>query len=448
MGGTPLRWVPPQVRGAMTNQSSIHATPLSVLESSFDHVFVTGAAGTGKTTLLQSFVETTEARVLVAAPTGVAALAVGGQTLHSLLRLPLGIIGDRELGYCPREVLAMLRAADVLVIDEVSMVSADLMDAIDRRLRQAKGKRTVAFGGMRLVMFGDLYQLAPVVSGETEKKYYQDRYQSPWFFDAHVWDQATLRTVVLDTVFRQADPRFQQILAALRDGTLDAETGRLLNERGARPPDHPDVITLATTNETVRRINQARLDALDGQAQVAVAEIEGDFGGSNQFPADEELALKPGAQVMFLRNDGAGESGPRWVNGTIGVVEHLGEKVLVNVDGETVEVEPVTWEKIRYEYDPGTQEISSDVIAEFTQFPLRLAWAVTIHKAQGKTLDEAIIDLGPRAFAAGQTYVAFSRLTSLDGLHLARPLRPSDIIVDERVKSFFEKAPKPSETFF
>jgi len=413
---------------------------LALLESTFDNVFITGPAGTGKTTLLHRFVEQTDKTVVVAAPTGVAALAVSGQTLHSLLRLPLGILGQGDIGYCPREILQMLRQIDTLVIDEVSMVSADLLDGIDRRLRQAKGRKSVPFGGVQLVMFGDLYQLAPVVSGKDEKDYYTDHYRSAWFFDARVWEQTSLRTITLETVYRQADPEFQAVLHALRDGTIDAEMGRMLNERGAIPPDDPDLITLATTNETVRRINQSRLDALEGEAQVAIAEIEGDFGSMRQFPADQELMLKPGAQVMFLRNDTGQDSGPRFVNGTLGVVEEISQTVSVSVEGESIEVEPVTWEKIRYEYDPGSKEMHSEVVAEFTQFPLRLAWAVTIHKAQGKTLDEAMIDLGPRAFAAGQTYVAFSRLTSLAGLHLVRPLRPSDIIVDPDVKRFFTQA--------
>lgn len=424
----------------MVTADSRHQEVLAILDETFDHVFVTGPAGTGKTTLLHEFVASTEKTVVVAAPTGVAALAVSGQTLHSLLRLPLGIIGSGDLGYCPRETLQLLRSIDTLVIDEVSMVSADVMDGIDRRLRQAKGRRTIPFGGVQLVMFGDPYQLAPVVSGDTERTYFQDHYRSPWFFDAAVWQETSLRTLVLDTIYRQDDPEFQRILQALRDGSLDPDTGRMLNERGAIPPDSPDIITLATTNQTVRRINEARLSGLEGELRIAEALIEGEFGSARSFPADEELTLKVGAQVMFLRNDTGNASGPRWVNGTLGVVEDIADTVSVAVDGEVVEVEPVTWEKVKYDYDPGSKEISSEVVAEFTQFPLRLAWAVTIHKAQGKTLDEAIIDLGPRAFAAGQTYVAFSRLRSLDGLHLARPLRPSDIIVDQDVKRFFDTA--------
>jgi ATP-dependent DNA helicase PIF1 len=427
-----------------TTSQTLRAT----LESSFDNFFITGPAGTGKTTLLHEFVAETDKTVVVAAPTGVAALAVSGQTLHSLLRLPLGILGSGDLGYCPKEILQMLRQIDTLVIDEVSMVSADVMDGIDRRLRQAKGKRTVAFGGVQLIMFGDPYQLAPVVSGETERHYYYDTYRSPWFFDARVWEETSLRTVVLETIYRQADPEFQRVLQSLRDGTIDADTGRMLNERGSIPADNPDIITLATTNNTVRRINEERLAVLDAEEKPFPAIIEGEFGSPNQYPADEKLIIKEGAQVMFLRNDTGNAAGPRWVNGTLGVVEDISDTVMVNIDGESVEVEPVTWEKIRYEYDPGSKEVSSEIVAEFTQFPLRLAWAVTIHKAQGKTLDEAIIDLGPKAFAAGQTYVAFSRLTSLDGLHLARPLRPSDVIVDQDVKRFFDTATDQASGLF
>jgi len=429
---------------------SSHTTPslVEMLEQSFDHIFVTGPAGTGKTTLLMEFLAHTQKTVIVSAPTGVAALAVGGQTLHSLLRLPLGIIGDRDLGFCPKPTLQLLRAIDTLVIDEVSMVSADLMDAINRRLKQAKGKKTIPFGGVQLVMFGDLFQLAPVVSGDTETRYYQDNYPSPWFFDAKVWSEAPIQTVLLDTIHRQTDPQFQDVLQALRHGTIDPDMGRMLNEVGARVPDNPDIITLATTNQTVRAINRERLAALPGRSQVALAEVDGEFP-PGQFPADEELELKVGAQVMLLRNDTGHDDGPRWVNGTLGHVVDIDSTVSVELeDGNVVEVEPVTWEKIKYDYNLSTKEISHEVVAEFTQFPLRLAWAVTIHKAQGKTLDQAVIDLGPRVFAAGQTYVALSRLTSLDGLYLKRPLRPSDIIVDSHVTRFFEREQVVRQSLF
>jgi ATP-dependent exoDNAse (exonuclease V) alpha subunit len=412
---------------------------LDQMENSVDHVFITGRAGTGKTTLLHAFVESTAKQVAVCAPTGVAALAAGGQTIHSLLRLPIGIIGSRELGFIPKESLAVLAALDALVIDEISMVSADVLDSIDRRLRQAKRRRNTAFGGVQLIMFGDPYQLSPVVSGQAEKAYYKDHYRSPWFFDAKVWSETEMTIHELDTIHRQADSEFRSVLNALREGRMEPDMGRMLNEHGMRTPEDPDLITLSTTNQAVSRINQSALERLPGKGKIAHADIEGDFGSTTAYPADEQLALKPGARVMFLRNDTAGPDGPRYVNGTVGVVEKITDTVLVDVDGQGVLVEPVTWEKVRYEYSPATKILSQDVVAEFTQFPLRLAWAVTIHKAQGKTLDAAVIDLGPRAFAPGQTYVAFSRLTSLDGLYLKRPLSPSDIIVDEDVVRFMNQ---------
>jgi len=409
---------------------------LQGMEDTLDHLFITGRAGTGKTTLLHEFVATTAKSVAVCAPTGVAALAIGGQTIHSLLRLPLGIIGDRELGFIPKESLAVLANLDALVIDEVSMVSADVVDAIDRRLRQAKRRRNSPFGGIQMIMFGDPYQLSPVVSGQAEKAYFLDHYRSSWFFDAKVWLNTEMTTFELDTIHRQADGEFRAVLNALREGRMDPEMGRMLNERGMREPDDPELITLTTTNASVTRINSIALERLEGKAKIAHADIEGDFGSTSAYPADEQLVLKPGARVMFLRNDTAGPDEPRFVNGTIGTVTKITDTVGVDIDGEGVLVEPVTWEKIRYEYSPATKTISHDVVAEFTQFPLRLAWAVTIHKAQGKTLDAAVIDLGQRAFAPGQTYVAFSRLTSLDGLYLKRPLSPSDIIVDQDVLRF------------
>jgi len=419
--------------------SSQQSEVLERIENSSDHVFITGRAGTGKTTLLQAFVENTAKVVAVSAPTGVAALAVGGQTIHSLLRLPLGIIGSRELGFIPKESLAVLANLDALVIDEVSMVSADVLDALDKRLRQAKRKRNTPFGGIQLIMFGDPYQLAPVVSGQAEKAYYQDHYRSPWFFDAKVWRETEMSVQELDTIHRQADSEFRAVLNALREGRMEAEMGRMLNEQGLRQPEEPELITLATTNQAVTRINSAALEGLPGKAKIAHADIEGDFGSTAAYPADDELVLKPGAKVMFLRNDTQGTDGPRFVNGTLGTVVRITDSVIVDVEGESILVEPVTWEKVKYDYSPTTKVLSQDVVAEFTQFPLRLAWAVTIHKAQGKTLDAAVIDLGSRAFAPGQTYVAFSRLTSLEGLYLKRPLSPADIIVDEHVVRFMNE---------
>ncbi|BDV32336.1 ATP-dependent DNA helicase [Microbacterium terricola] len=435
-----------------------------LIEDTREHVFVTGRAGTGKSTLLQHLAWNTSKQIAICAPTGVAALNVEGQTIHSLFRLPIGLIADSQLEQS-EPARKILNAIDTLVIDEISMVNADLMDAIDRSLRQARGRRAEAFGGVQVVMFGDPYQLAPVPPRGDEMRYVRDHYRSFWFFDARVWagSEAALAAAPslegfaelgpygshlnireLTEIHRQADPAFKAMLNAVRHGRVTADIAQVLNDTGARTPPEPaegetPIITLATRNDIVNNINRRHLEALGGRSQTARAEVSGDFGrGEAGYPADMELKLKVGAQVMFLRNDiGRYPEPPRWVNGTIGTVTRIaGETVRVEVDGEEHDVEPAVWEKFRYAYDPGSRSLTRDVVAEFTQFPLRLAWAVTIHKSQGQTYERAIIDLGSGAFAPGQTYVALSRLTSLDGLYLTRPLRPSDIRVDPDVQRF------------
>lgn len=391
-------------------------------------LLVTGRAGTGKSTVLHRIVAGERRKVAVVAPTGVAALNVGGQTIHSLLRLPIGLIGTSRL-YHDREVRRLLQALDVLIVDEISMVSADVMDGIDRALREARG-RPDPFGGVRLVLFGDPFQLAPVPGGPEERAWYAAMYRSLWFFDAHVWDRIGLRTVHLQTIHRQQDEEFRALLTAVRHGTVTATMAARLNEVGARavPEDAP--LTLASRNDAVAGINRAALDALPGREGVARAEVDGDFGGRT-LPADDELRLKLGAHVMMLRNDADG----RWVNGTMGVVSGMAPGELsVEIDGVSHDVEPVVWERHRYSVAPGSDELKREVVAQFRQLPVRLGWAVTIHKAQGSTLDAARIDLGRRAFSPGQTYVALSRLTALDGLYLARPLIPGDVLVDPDVR--------------
>ncbi|MCI1018294.1 AAA family ATPase [Microbacterium sp. C5A9] len=453
-----------------------------LIEDTSEHVFITGRAGTGKSTLLQYFSWNTKKQIAICAPTGVAALNVEGQTIHSLFRLPIGLIGDSDIDQNDN-TRRILNAIETLVIDEISMVNADLMDAIDRSLRQARGKRGIPFGGVQIVMFGDPYQLAPVPPRGDELRYVKDHYRSFWFFDAKVWagpwkdaaneggastggaaelgagaqeddglfvvdTRAELHVRELVHIHRQSDDGFKAMLNAVRYGRVTAEIAGVLNTQGARTPPDPEpgevpMITLATRNDIVNSINSRHLAALPGKEQTAKAEVSGEFGrGEASLPAEPELKLKIGAQVMFLRNDTSmsGEP-PRWVNGTIGtVVRILGETVRVEIDGDEVDVDPAVWERFRYSYEPSTKKLSRDVVAEFTQFPLRLAWAVTIHKSQGKTYDRAIIDLGSGAFAPGQTYVALSRLTSIDGLYLSRALRPSDIRVDEDVRRFMRAA--------
>lgn len=410
------------------------AAVFAAIETTREHIFVTGRAGTGKSTLLNHLSWNTSKQVVICAPTGVAALNVGGQTIHSLFRLPIGVIADHEIEHSV-ELRKLLNTIDTLVIDEVSMVNADLLDAIDRSLRIARSRRHEAFGGVQVVLFGDPYQLAPVPGDGDERAYFADHYESMWFFDARVWAEADLRIFELATVHRQHEAEFRYMLNAVRHGQVTAEIAERLNSTGARTPPSDGIITLATTNATVNRINASALAKIPGRALTAKAEVTGDFAG-RAFPADEELELKVGAQVMFLRND----PDQRWVNGSVGVVSRIKDTVYVEIDREEFEVQPSTWEKFRYTYSPKTKELKKDIIAEFTQFPLRLAWGVTIHKSQGKTYSRAVVDLGQRSFAPGQTYVALSRISSLDGLYLSRPLRPSDVIVDEHVARFMSRA--------
>jgi hypothetical protein len=408
------------------------------IETTQDNIFVTGRAGTGKSTLLNHLSWNTSKQVVICAPTGVAALNVGGQTIHSLFRLPIGVIADHDIEQNDA-LRKLLNTIDTLVIDEVSMVNADLVDAIDRSLRQARQRKNEAFGGVQVVLFGDPYQLAPVPGEGDERAYFTDTYRSIWFFDAKVWNETDLTIYELSTIHRQHEDEFKYMLNAVRHGMVTAEIAERLNTVGARPAPTDGAITLATTNGTVTRINATELARLPGRVLTARAEINGEFGGRS-YPADEALELKVGARVMFLRNDVNYENGgPRWVNGSVGTVLKIDSTVWVDLDGERVEVKPAVWEKFRYSYSPLTKALRKDVVAEFTQFPLRLAWAVTIHKSQGKTYDRAIVDLGARSFAPGQTYVALSRITDLDGLYLTRAMRPSDIIVDENVVRFMSR---------
>jgi len=410
------------------------------IETTRDNIFVTGRAGTGKSTLLNHLSWRTSKQVVICAPTGVAALNVGGQTIHSLFRLPIGVIADHEIEQSA-ELKKLLNTIDTLVVDEVSMVNADLLDAIDRSLRQARQRPHEAFGGVQVVLFGDPYQLAPVPGEGDERAYFDDHYRSIWFFDAKVWDDTDLTIYELSTIHRQHEDEFKFMLNAVRHNMVTAEIAGRLNEVGARAAPTDGAITLATTNATVTRINATELARLPGRVLTAKAEINGEFGG-RAYPADEALELKVGARVMFLRNDVANEGGggQRWVNGSVGTVVKIDSTVWVELDGERHQVKPAIWEKFRYTYSPLTKALRKDVVAEFHQFPLRLAWAVTIHKSQGKTYDRAIVDLGQRSFAPGQTYVALSRISDLEGLYLTRPLRPSDIIVDENVVRFMSRA--------
>ena len=430
------------------------------IENTDAHVFVTGRAGTGKSTLLSHLTANTEKSFAVCAPTGVAALNVGGVTIHSLFTFPLGLLGEVDIGkHLSRRTRDVLKALDMLVIDEVSMVSADLMDAMDRAMRIARGRRNLPFGGAQVVMFGDPYQLAPVPPRDPqERAYMAENYQSGWFFDAHVWRDAGLERFELSEIFRQADSNFKEILNAIRDGSVSQEMLNVLNKAGNRFPPHSDVIKLATINETVNSVNHQRMALIESEPKLFRATYS--EGAANAFgrvlPAETDLYLKVGAQVMFIKNDDSGSKNSagvttrRWVNGTIGRVTALPKSglVVVDVDGEVLEVGPSTWEKVRYEVEEDFDEATGKVkevlvpitLAEFKQIPLRLAWAVTVHKSQGQTYDEVQIDMGRGAFSPGQTYVALSRVRALEGLYLTRAITLRDVMVDADVVRFMSGA--------
>jgi ATP-dependent DNA helicase PIF1 len=359
----------------------------------------------------------------------------------------------RHLNRRTREVLA---AIDMLVIDEVSMVNADLMDTMSRAMGIARGRRKLPFGGAQVVMFGDPYQLAPVPGNNEERAYMAENYQSNWFFDAHVWREDSLERYELSEIFRQHDEHFKEILNAIRDGSCTQEMLDYINQCGNRFPPHDDVIRLATINESVNSVNRHRMSRLETKPKTftAVFSAADEKAFGRTLPAEPVLELKVGAQVMFIKNDDSSTvKNPngtgllkRWVNGTIGTVVDLPSSggVVVEVDGETLEVGRSTWEKVRYEIDEQFDEALGRVkevlvavpLAEFQQIPLRLAWAVTVHKSQGQTYDEVVIDMGRGAFSPGQTYVALSRVRSLDGLYLTRAIRMSDIMVDADVLRF------------
>lgn len=403
-----------------------------IMEGSNQHMFITGRAGAGKSVLLRHFRENTKKRVVVAAPTGIAALNVRGQTIHSLFKLPPQLFRKGSLSHNTR-LYSLLKRIDCLVIDEISMVRADLLDAIDERLRKAN-ENDAPFGGVQVIMFGDVYQLPPVVE-ENLAPYFDAIHGGHFFFNALVWKEAEFKIFELTQVFRQKDPVFKDILNAVRDGSFTNEQIKQLNERhGVAVPDE-GTITLAPTNNLVTNINQRKLDQLPGKERLYKATITGEMKRS-VFPTEENLYLKKDAQIVLLKND----MDKRWVNGTVGKIEELfDDHIDIRVNNAVYTLEQNTWEEIAYTYDPDTHKVEAKTTSSFTQYPIRLAWALTIHKSQGQTYESVALDLTTGTFAAGQMYVALSRATSMDGLYLKMPVQRKHIIVDAKVSAFMSR---------
>jgi ATP-dependent exoDNAse (exonuclease V) alpha subunit len=398
------------------------------------HLFVTGRAGTGKSTLLRALPDLMDDKMVVVAPTGLAAVNVGGQTIHSFFGLPPRLIRKDDIRRSRNA--RIMRSLKLLVIDEVSMVRSDIMWAIDQSLRLNRGRAREPFGGVRLAMFGDLHQLPPVIDEGEVAAHLETEHGGPFFFDVGSLREGHGTALIeLAQVFRQKDEALIGVLNKVRDGEADEDDLAVLNERvhpiRTLSEGEPYVI-LVPTNAAARRINEAYLASLTGEARAYQAGVTGEFNESAQ-PTEAMLVLKRGAKVMLLRND----PDRRWVNGTIARVSRVEpDAVFVDIDGEEHEVERVSWESRRYAYDKEAESIVETVAGTFKQFPLRLAWALTIHKSQGLTLDKAYIDLGKGTFAHGQAYVALSRCRTLGGLALARPLRPSDILFDPAVMGY------------
>lgn len=405
---------------------------LKIMEETKEHLFITGKAGAGKSVLLRHFREQTAKRIVVAAPTGIAALNVKAQTIHSLFKLGIGVQEPEQ--FTEHERLdTLLRRIDTLVIDEISMVRADLMDAIDARFRAAF-KSDVPFGGRQIVMFGDVFQLPPVVE-KNLMQYFEDVYGGHFFFNAKVWKKAEFKVFELSQVFRQKDPHFRDILNAVRNGTASEEQVALLNSRCGEASLDDGTITLAPTNELVARINQENLSRLPGHVKEYRATITGDMKRGS-FPTEEFLRLKVGAQIVLLKNDKDG----RWVNGSVGKIEGLyDDHIDVRVNEQVSRLERESWEEIIYEYDATKGKIAATVGSAFTQYPIKLAWGLTVHKSQGQTYERVQLDLSNGVFAAGQLYVALSRCTSLEGLWLKRPVKSEFVIVDSKVLEFMSR---------
>ena len=440
----------------MTTDNPQLALARRYVEQTGVSVFLTGKAGTGKTTFLHEIARTTAKRHAVVAPTGVAAINAGGVTIHSFFQLPFDPylpdvkelvteyqMPDRHKSLSKNK-LNIIRTLELLIIDEISMVRADLLDAIDMTLRRYR-RSSRPFGGVQLLMIGDVHQLSPVVT-EAERTYMQQVYPTPYFFASKALQQIPHVTIELTTVYRQQDEAFVDLLNHVRNNRLDAETLSKLNSRVGAP--QKDAITLTTHNRQADAINLRHMEALQGERCTFEAKLTGNYP-EKSLPCDRTLTVKVGERVMFVKNDSSG--GHRYYNGMLGTVTgflHEEDKdciEVINDDGDVIQVGREVWESLKYTIDPATKEITQEVEGTFSQYPLQAAWAVTIHKAQGLTFDRVVIDAAD-AFAFGQVYVALSRCRTLEGLTLSTPLTAGVAFDDASVYNFVHSQPTFEQT--
>lgn len=429
---------------------------LQLVQFTHRSLFLTGKAGTGKSTFLHYIAQTTKKKYVILAPTGIAAINVGGATLHSFFKLPFHPLLPNDRRYSTQQLrntlkynsekIKLIRELELIIIDEISMVRADIIDFIDKILRVYSHNMRIPFGGKQLLLVGDVYQLEPVLK-EEDRQLLQPYYPSKFFFDAHVFRSFQLVCIELQKVYRQRDDKFISILDHIRTSTITNTDLSLLNQQVGQhqPMDaHQLSITLSTRRDTVDYINSLHLSKLPGDATILHGSIEGEYP-ENNLPTPIELEVKTGAQILFIKNDRE----KRWVNGTLGTIIGIGDeedgKIYVRTEqGEDVDVEQEVWNNVRYTYNQKEQKVEEEILGSFQQFPLRLAWAITIHKSQGLTFNQVKIDLSGGVFAGGQTYVALSRCRSLKGIALQEPVKREDIYVNQEIVRFSKNYNDPS----